>query len=165
MDGRMRSEKRHNILNCRHRYPGEVTGEMNLPLNLSFSFCSQIWNSPCVRWPPASRFLGGYQEFSLTLTCFDLPQFPPHLSSDTFHPTLSIWRSSLNISCVCVLSCFNSVSLWLYGWSLPGSSVHGISQAWILEWAAISFSSRSSRPRGLTHISYVSCTGRRVLYN
>ena len=30
---------------------------------------------------------------------------------------------------------------------LPGSSVHGILQARILEWVAISFSRRSSRPR------------------
>ena len=31
--------------------------------------------------------------------------------------------------------------------SLPGSSVHGILQARILEWAAVSFSRGSSRPR------------------
>ena len=31
--------------------------------------------------------------------------------------------------------------------SLPGSSVHGILQARILEWVAISFSRGSSRPR------------------
>ena len=33
---------------------------------------------------------------------------------------------------------------------LPGSSVHGISQARILEWVTIFFSRRSSRPRDLT---------------
>ena len=32
--------------------------------------------------------------------------------------------------------------------SLPGSFVHGILQAGILEWVAISFSRQSSRPRG-----------------
>ena len=43
--------------------------------------------------------------------------------------------------------------------SLPGSSVHGIFQARILEWVAISFSRGSSRPRDRT---LVSCTaGRR----
>ena len=31
--------------------------------------------------------------------------------------------------------------------SLPGSSVHGIFQARILEWGAIAFSKRSSQPR------------------
>ena len=35
----------------------------------------------------------------------------------------------------------------------PGSSVHGIFQARILEWIAISFSRRSSRPRDRTRIS------------
>ena len=37
--------------------------------------------------------------------------------------------------------------------SPPGSSVHGISQARILEWVAISFSKGSSQPRGQTCIS------------
>ena len=37
--------------------------------------------------------------------------------------------------------------------SPPGSSVHGISQARILESVAISFFEGSSRPRGQTHIS------------
>ena len=31
--------------------------------------------------------------------------------------------------------------------SLPGSSVHGILQARVLEWVAVSFSGRSSQPR------------------
>ena len=34
----------------------------------------------------------------------------------------------------------------------PGSSVHGISQARILEWVIISFSSGSSRPRDQTRL-------------
>ena len=38
--------------------------------------------------------------------------------------------------------------------SLPGSSVHGISKARILEWVAISSSRRSSWPRDQTHISF-----------
>ena len=37
--------------------------------------------------------------------------------------------------------------------SLPGSSVHGIFQARILEWVAISFSRGSSRPRDRTRVS------------
>ena len=46
------------------------------------------------------------------------------------------------------------------GCSLPGSSVHRISQARILQWVAISSSRESSWPRDWTHVSYVSCTGR-----
>ena len=39
-------------------------------------------------------------------------------------------------------------------YSLPGSSVHGILQARILEWVAISPFRGSSRPRDLTCASY-----------
>ena len=49
-------------------------------------------------------------------------------------------------------------------YSLPGASVHGILQARLLEWVAISFSGGSSLPRDQTHISYISCFGRQVLY-
>ena len=49
--------------------------------------------------------------------------------------------------------------------NLPGSSVHGILQAGILEWVATSSSRGPSWPRGWTHASYISCTGRRVLYH
>ena len=43
--------------------------------------------------------------------------------------------------------------------SPPGSSVHGIFQARLLEWVAISFSSRSSQPRDRTRVSHTA--GRR----
>ena len=39
--------------------------------------------------------------------------------------------------------------------SPPGSSVHGLFQATILEWVAISFSRGSSPPKGRTHVSCV----------
>ena len=48
--------------------------------------------------------------------------------------------------------------------SLPGSSVHGIRQARILEWVAIPFSPVSSQPRDGTCVSCVSCIDRWVLY-
>ena len=40
--------------------------------------------------------------------------------------------------------------------SPPGSSVHGIPQAGMLEWVASSFSRGSSQPRDPTHVSYIS---------
>ena len=49
--------------------------------------------------------------------------------------------------------------------SPPGSSVHGISQARILEWAAISFSRGPSQPRDQTSNLWVSCIGRQILYS
>ena len=49
--------------------------------------------------------------------------------------------------------------------SLPGSSVHVILQARILEWIAISSSRWSSQSRDQTHVSWVSCIGRWILYH
>ena len=40
-------------------------------------------------------------------------------------------------------------------YSPPGSSVHGVLQARILEWVAISFSRGSSQPRDRTWVSYI----------
>ena len=50
------------------------------------------------------------------------------------------------------------------GQNPPGSSVHRIFQAGILEWVAISFSRRSSQYKDQTCVSCVSCIGRQVLY-
>ena len=44
--------------------------------------------------------------------------------------------------------------------SPPGSSVHKVSQARILEWVAVPSSRGSSWPRDGTCVSYVSCIGR-----
>ena len=40
-------------------------------------------------------------------------------------------------------------------YSLPGSSVHGIFQARILEWVAISFARGFSQPRNQTRVSWI----------
>ena len=62
-----------------------------------------------------------------------------------------------------------SDSLRLVDCSPPSSSVHGILQARILEWVAISFSRRSSRPRDRTQVSHIAgrcfnlCTTREAL--
>ena len=39
--------------------------------------------------------------------------------------------------------------------SLPGSSLHGILQARIVEWVTISFSKASSQPRDRTRVSHI----------
>ena len=62
------------------------------------------------------------------------------------------------ITCVYVQSC---PTLWdPMDCSPPGFSVHGILQARILEWIAISFSRGYSQPRDQTLISFISCIGR-----
>ena len=71
-----------------------------------------------------------------------------------------------NETCVCVVSPFSRVQLlWPMDCNLSGSSVHGILQARILEWVAMPSSRGSSRPRDQTHISYISCFDRWVLYH
>ena len=49
--------------------------------------------------------------------------------------------------------------------SPPGSSPHRILQARILEWVAMPSSRGSSIVKYQTHISYISCIGRQVLYH
>ena len=65
----------------------------------------------------------------------------------------------METGCVCVCVCVRT-QLWLtlcnpMDYSLPGSSLHGISQARIPEWVAIPFSRGSSRSRDQTHFSYI----------
>ena len=72
--------------------------------------------------------------------------------------------------CVCVRACSVAQScptlLQPHGLYSPlGSSVHGLFQARILEWVAISSFRRSSRLRNRTLISFVSCIGRWILYH
>ena len=56
-----------------------------------------------------------------------------------------------------------SNSLWV-NYSLPGSSVHGILQARILQWVAMP-SSRGLPDPGIKLTSHASCIGRQVLYH
>ena len=81
-----------------------------------------------------------------------------------FHSTLC-FGDLCWCTCACVLSCWvESNSCGPMDWSPPASSVHGIFQARILEWVAISSSRGSSWPRDQTRVSYVPCIGRQILY-
>ena len=62
------------------------------------------------------------------------------------------WAQCVSVCvCVCVWVAQSHPTLWdSMECSLPGSSVHGILQARILEWVAIPFSRGSSWPRGWT---------------
>ena len=76
--------------------------------------------------------------------------------------TISWWQSrnfQRNFRCACMLTC---VQLFVTPWIVahPRSSVHGISQARILEWVAMSSSRGSSPPRNRT---WVSCIAGRFL--
>ena len=72
--------------------------------------------------------------------------------------------------CVCVCMCVLVAQSCLtvcdpMDCSPAGSSVHGIFQARILEWVAISSSRGSSWPRDWTQFSCISCIGRQSLKN
>ena len=60
-------------------------------------------------------------------------------------------------TCVHACCCFSHILLFAMNYNLPGSSVHGISQARILKWVAMPFSRGSSRSRDQTRTSCVSC--------
>ena len=68
-------------------------------------------------------------------------------------------------ACVCPVTQSCLILCHPINCSLPGSSIHGILLARILEWVAISFSRGSSWPRDQTHISCIPCIGRQILYH
>ena len=68
------------------------------------------------------------------------------------HFTPVDWAQTISFHVLCMLSCFSIVRLYS-SMNPPGSSVHGILQARILKWVAISSSRGSSQPGGWTSIS------------
>ena len=79
---------------------------------------------------------------------------------------LGFWSPVCVCVCVCVRAEFLSCVPLCHpeDCSPPGSSVHGLSQAKILKWVAISFSRGSSRPRDQTHISCIYFIGRWIFF-
>ena len=89
-------------------------------------------------------------------------------ATQQFSISCTFFSSGQNIRHACM--CAKSLQLCLtlcspLDCSPPGSSVHGILQARILEWVAMPSSRGSSRPRDRTCVSDVSSTGRQVLYH
>ena len=81
-------------------------------------------------------------------------------ANDRYSWTLN---STFSLFFVCAQLCLTLCNLM--DCSPSGSSVHGIFQARTLEQDAIFYSKGSSRPRDQTHVSWVSCIGRQVLYH
>ena len=67
----------------------------------------------------------------------------------------------------CLLSRFSRVQLCATLWTLARQVLlsMAILQARMLEWIAMPSSQGFSQPRDRTHVSYVSCLGRWVLYH
>ena len=73
-------------------------------------------------------------------------QWPQHWKRSVFIPIPKKWSEDC-LLCPTLLDPMDC--------SLPGSSIHGIFQARILEWVAISFSRGSSRARDGTRVSLI----------
>ena len=74
---------------------------------------------------------------------------------------LGVFAKKITYTCIYLVSQSCPTLCHPMDCSLPGSSVHGISRARILECITISFSRGSSRPRDQT---CVSCIGMQILY-
>ena len=90
---------------------------------------------------------------------------PNHADGDCRHEIKNFapWKESHGkprCACSWFVSCGR---LFVTPWTVAHSSVHGISQARILEWVVISFSRGSSRPRDWNFISCGYCIGRWIL--
>ena len=91
------------------------------------------------------------------------PQAHTSVNAGLLQMSLKTSAWDVHAACVPAKSLQSCLTLWdPMDYSPPGSSVHGILQAGILEWVAISYSRGSSQPRGQT---CVSCMGRQILYH
>ena len=127
------------------RYPpGDLPDPGLNPSLLCLLHCRQIllshWGSPL--------FNTYMYQVCILYTLFDISIYYVYIKAETV--AVDVLLSLLSLSCV-LLFCGHM------DFSLPGFSVHGISQVRILEWVAISFSRESSHPRDQVHNS---CTGR-----
>ena len=107
-----------------------------------------------------------FQMSSMLPSLWSISWVPPSWMSSSVLPKILCGSKEVK-----KYKCSRSVvsdSLWLHGvaqscptlcnpmdCSLPGSSVHGILQARVLEWLAVSFSRRSSQPRDRTRVSSI----------
>ena len=139
---------------------------------LSNSVCPKFWTVPwrapsgCLTETSNPNLTSPKLKFLIPINSLSFIYFcVPALKS--LIQLLKILRVILDFSCSCI-SQTHSVSK-LYGGdglvvsdscdpmdcSLPGSSIHRILQARILEWVAISFSRGSSQPRTRTQVSCI----------
>ena len=90
---------------------------------------------------------------------------PVFVKSDTIYKSqaarlhLAEWTGERKDTCVCVSRSFMSHCFETpKDCSPPGSSIHGICQARILEWAVVPFSNGSSQPGDPTQVSHIAGT-------
>ena len=92
---------------------------------------------------------------------------PLQLHSAGVHIQSPRYQFCFYLSMPLLLSHFSRVGLCVTPWTVAcqASSVHRILQARIPEWVAMPSSRGTSQSRDRTHVSYVPCIGRWVLYH
>ena len=141
---------------CPSPTPGAYSNLMSIEsvipsyhLILCHPFSSHLQIFPASGSFPMSRFFtSGGPSIGVSAAASNLPMN----SQDWFPLGFTGWISLLQ-SCPTLCDPVNSTH-----------HCHGTLQARILEWVATPFSRGSSRPTDQTHVSYVSCIGRQVLY-
>ena len=80
---------------------------------------------------------------------------------------LNIQKTKITVSSPIMLSRFSHVQFFVTLWTVACQAILSMGILWTrrLEWVAVPSSRGSSPPRDQTHISYVSCIGRQVLYH
>ena len=128
-----------------------------------FTLC-QTWKSGAVSSSSAPTEPSGslYQERFHDSLRLDMPSpvLQGHFCKDTYLPYERDMTKYYIQACTVTKSCptlYDTMDC-----NLPDSSVHGISQAKILEWVSIPFSRGSSQPRDQTHVSWI---GKWILYH
>ena len=124
------------------------------------------WKIPWMEEPGRLQSLGSQRVGHDTVTSFSLSSLTPGSFFSALFATsqgqgmLAPDRELLS-GLLSSAQSLRRVRLFMTPWAVA----HGIFQAKILEWFAISFSRGFSRPRDRTHLSSISCIGRQVLYH
>ena len=130
-------------------------------------FCCQHISSHQVRVPPAANYLSQFHwDWKRMCASWWIITKQNQTRCSITKPWCShAWTATLCVCCVCAKSLQSCLTLCDQMDCLPGASVHGIPQARIQERVVIFFSRGCSWPKNRTHISYISCVGRWVLYH
>ena len=154
-----------------------------VPLSLEF-FRQEYWSR--LPFPsPGNLPHPGIEPGSPAMQMDSVPSDPPEklLEFKVLHKWWCVYHTYSHVLYIYYITTYTMIYIYIYilsCWlcaqscltlcnpmdcSLPGSSIHGIFQARILEWVAISFCRGSTRPKDRTHLSCVSCLDRQILYH
>ena len=144
------------------------------PCHCPLILCVHEESDSCTMWKWLQKTVNMIVTISLLPTCMFQFSIRLHLQNTSLPTKLvkmsrwqqqSIKTSKRLLWAWCACCYFSRVQLCdIMDCSLPGSSVHGVLQARMLEWVAISFSRGSSWPGNRIHVSHF-CNGRQALYH